>query len=108
MTKSRRHRFVADAFRRLLAAGGIALVLGLAALTASPDLHRWVHGDHAAATDDNCAVVQFAHGVAVTPDSAVVASGPAPAFALVRPDFSEVLLTSPRALHPPGRGPPAS
>jgi hypothetical protein len=92
--------------RRLFAAGGIALVLLLSALTASPELHRLFHGHDHSGTEDGCAVVQFAHGVSVTPDTALVAATPALWRVLGRPEISEIFLTSPRSLHPPERGPP--
>ncbi|HWA28262.1 MAG TPA: hypothetical protein VG734_21600 [Lacunisphaera sp.] len=61
---------------RLMAGLGVALVLLLSAMAASPELHAWVHGeagpaaDHAAPgqpsggeDDDGCAVTLFAHGL---------------------------------------------
>jgi hypothetical protein len=60
---------------RLLAAGGIALVLLLAVLAASPGLHAWLHGD-AGEADHECAITLFQHGanavVAVTATAATV------------------------------------
>lgn len=101
-------KFLVDTSRRLVAAGSIALVLLLTALTASPELHRLFHGHDEVGTDDGCAVVQFAHGVSVAPDTALVAATPAVWQVLGRSEIAEILLTSPRYLHQPERGPPAS
>jgi hypothetical protein len=106
MSALRRHLLLTETARRLVAVGGIALVLLLSALTASPDLHRLVHDHHDAGTEDGCAVVQFAHGASVTPDTALVDATPLLWCEFARPDVSEIFLTSPRSLHPPERGPP--
>ena len=69
MLFARRHQPLAEFLRRLFAAGGVALVLLLAVLAASPAAHEWVHGhaESAAHTpdtdDDGCVVNLFAHGV---------------------------------------------
>lgn len=48
--------------RRLLAVGAAVLVLTLSVLTASPQLHRWLHPD-SDQSDHECAVTLFHHGV---------------------------------------------
>ena len=106
MPALRRHLLLTETARRLVAAGGIALVLLLSALTASPELHQLFHGHVDASTEDGCAVVQFAHGVSVTPDTALVAATPLLWREFARPEVAEIFLTSPRSLHPPERGPP--
>ena len=64
-------------FHRLTAVLGVALVLLLNVLAASPELHAWVHGRHEAAqhsahddapvgnADHACAVTLFASGVSL-------------------------------------------
>jgi hypothetical protein len=47
---------------RLLAAGGVALVLLLTVLAASPELHAWLHGN-AGDADHECVVTLYQHGV---------------------------------------------
>jgi hypothetical protein len=63
-----------SSFHRLLAAFGVALVLLLTVLAASPELHAWSHGHESAArqagpdhapvgdADHECAVTLFASG----------------------------------------------
>ena len=55
---------LADLLRRLCAAGCAALVLALTIFAASPGAHDSLHADGTARTDDGCAVVLFAGGVA--------------------------------------------
>ena len=98
----------ADASRRLLAAGAVALVLLLSVLASNPELHRFIHGDTDAGHEDGCAVVLFAHGVSAPFDTAVLAVTPATWAILGRPETTEIFLTSPRYLHQPERGPPVS
>jgi hypothetical protein len=47
---------------RVLAAGGVALVLLLTVLAASPELHAWLHGN-AGAADHECVITLYQHGV---------------------------------------------
>ena len=108
MSTLRRPWLLAETPRRLLAAGGIALVLLLSVLAVNPELHRFIHGDADAGHEDGCAVVLFAHGVSTPFDSAVLAVTPAQWIALSRPESVEIFLTSPRYLHQPERGPPVS
>jgi hypothetical protein len=107
---SRLHKLWSPArpLRRLLAAGGIALVLLLSVLGSSPDLHRLVHGGADAGADDSCAVVLFGHGVSAPFDSATLTVTPVKWTALRPTESAEVFLASPRHLHPPERGPPVS
>jgi hypothetical protein len=107
MSTLRRQLLQAEGPRRLLAAGGIALVLLLSVLTVNPELHElFHHHDQASHKDDGCAVVLFAHGVSAPFDTAVVAATPAEWLTLSRPEAAEIFLTSPRYLHQPERGPP--
>jgi hypothetical protein len=108
MSALRRSLLLAETPRRLLAAGGIALVLLLSVLAVSPELHHFFHGDHDDGHEDGCAVVLFAHGVSTTVDTAILASTPVERRELVRLPAAEILLTSSRYLHPPERGPPVS
>ena len=48
--------------RRLLAAGGVALVLLLTVLAASPELHARLHGT-AGEADHECVITLYQHGV---------------------------------------------
>ena len=108
MPTLRRHLLLAQAPRRLLAAGSIALVLLLSVLAANPELHRVFHFGTDPGAEDGCAVVLFTHGVSAPLDSAVLAATPALWRALDRPAVAEIFLASPRFLHPPERGPPVS
>ena len=103
---------ISDRFRRWIALGSAALVLALSVFAASPAAHGLLHADHdhetAARTDDGCAVVLFASGVAlpvgpvdVLPPTAVP-QGISPVTA------AEFYLVSPRYLRQPERGPPLS
>lgn len=47
---------------RLLAAGGVALVLLLTVLAASPELHAWLHRN-AGQADHECVITLYQHGV---------------------------------------------
>jgi hypothetical protein len=106
---------LADRLRRLLALGCAAMVFALTIFAASPEAHRILHEDDGcpghrhgtAESDDSCAVVLFASGVAlpvgplyVTPPTAVPA-GISPVTA------ADVFLISPRYLRQPERGPPS-
>lgn len=99
---------LADLFRRVLAAGSAALVLALALLAASPELHERLHAAGGLVGDDHCAVVLFASGVSLA-TSAVTVLPPVsewqaqPAVVAV-----EIFLSAPRYLHQPERGPPSN
>ena len=103
---------------RLLAATVAALVLLLSVLAVSPQLHADLHAcghDHGHPheapagnpdSDDGCVVTLFGHGI--TAGSAPVSLA-APPIAFAAPNFSrpaELVFSSPRYLHLPGRGPP--
>jgi hypothetical protein len=95
-----------EPLRRLVAAGGVALVLALTVLSVCPTLHAWLHGEKQLDPNDDCAVVLFAHGL--TPAlAAVVLLG------LLLPPRRETLripevlfLVAPSFDLPPGCGPP--
>ena len=93
-------------WQRLLALAGAAMVLALAVLTASPDLHGILHSadaDH----DDACAIVLFADGVTAADGEidGVEAGLVASAANAIPP--AEARWSPPRYLHRPERGPPA-
>jgi len=94
-----------DHFRRVLAVTCATLVLALGIFAASPDLHGRLHVDHGLG-DDGCAIAVFSGGVS-TPVAAIAVPLPPVAwriYAHVAP--GELLLSSPRFLRQPGRGPP--
>ena len=104
---SRRKNFL-ELSRRLVAAGGVALVLALTILSVSPALHAWLHGEKQLDPNDDCAVVLFAHGL--TPAlAALVLLG---LFLTPRreklPQPAVLLLVAPSFDLPPGCGPPLS
>ena len=90
---------------RLLAAGGVALVLLLSVLAVSPGLHAWLHGN-AGETDHECVITLFQHGV--------VSAAAEVALVLVTLVLLAWIATAPAALHlapprywlPRGRAPP--
>lgn len=89
--------------RQSLATGCAALVLLLATLAASPELHERFHGSDSAGTDDGCAVTLFASGVSLAAAGAVVEL---PAIAWNEPAFAapeEIFLAPPRYLRQPAR-----
>lgn len=104
----RRCQLLSEETRRILAAGGIALVLLLSVLAANPELHQVFHSGANSSHDDGCAVVLFAQGVSAPFDSAVLAAVPAEWTVLIRAGISEIFVSSPRYLLLPGRGPPVS
>jgi hypothetical protein len=108
MSVLRRRLSLAEGPRRLLAAGGIALVLLLAVLASHPELHRFLHSHTDAGHEDGCAVVLFAQGVSAPFDTAMVVATPAIWLALLHSETVEIFLTSPRYLHQPERGPPVN
>jgi hypothetical protein len=108
MSALRRPGLFSESPRRLLAAGGVALVLLLSVLGSNPELHRCIHGAENSGSEDGCAVVLFAHGLSAPFDTAVLAATPAEWSTFARPATAEVFVASPRYLHVPGRGPPLS
>ena len=107
MLPARRATF-ADFPRRLLAAGGVALVFALTVFAASPELHTLLHSATDTAHDDACPVVLFATS-ADAPTAALAAPAPHPTLHLLAPTVArEISLAPPRYLRQPERGPPAS
>lgn len=92
-------------FRRFLAVGGVALVLALTVLAASPSLHAWLHHDETPQAD-NCAVVLFASGVTLAVGAAVVLAPKVLWRELAPVTVAELHLATPRHLRPPLCGPP--
>lgn len=96
-----RRRFL----HRLLAAGGVALVVMLSVLAASPRLHAWLHSN-AAQADHECAITLYQQGVAaagigITLVSALVV------LARIATAPAELHLAPSRYWLPPGLAPPA-
>ncbi len=97
---------VVPLLHRVLAAGGIVLVLLLAVLAASPGLHAWLHGD-AGEADHECAVTLFQHGAdaAVAVIAATAAAWIVVALVVLPPAAPDLRLR--RYGLPPGNAPPA-
>ncbi len=104
----RRSSPFAGFLHRWLAASAAALVLALGVFAASPQLHKWIHGDGGLPKDDECAVVLFASGVS-SPVAAILVPLPPIAWqSYAHATRAEIFLASPRYLHQPERGPPLS
>jgi hypothetical protein len=95
-----------DPFRRLVAAGCVALVFALTVLAVCPALHAWLHGEKQLDADDDCAVVLFVQGV--TPALAAIVAILIALRALAEdlPEPPAFFLEARRFQRPPGRGPP--
>lgn len=91
---------------RLIAVGGIVLVLLLAVLAASPQLHAWLHGD-AGEADHECAVTLFQHGADAVVEVLAVAATAWTVVALVVVPPTAPDLHQRRYWLPPGNAPPA-
>jgi hypothetical protein len=104
---------------RLLAGAGVLLVLALNVLTASPGAHAWAHGradtcvDHAhpavpnqADDDSGCAVVLFASGLDVPAEPGALLPPASVTGGVLPVTAAEPLLSRPRYLRLPERGPP--
>ena len=91
---------------RLLAAGGVALVLLLSVLAASPGLHAWLHGN-AGETDHECVITLFQHGVVATTAEVVLVFVALVLLAWIAAAPSALCLAPPRYWLPPGHAPPA-
>ena len=123
-----RNSTVSDAFRRLLAAGCAALVLLLGLMAVNPVLHdlahqaatagrpACAHQDHGHATppadqtngNHVCAVTLFARGLALATPVVAPDATPVAWHDLIFSAVEEPLLTAPRYLHQPERGPPVA
>ena len=117
-----------DALRRLLAAGCAALVLLLGLMAVNPALHdlahqsasadkpACAHQDHGPATPPAdqtkgghvCAVTLFAQGLALATPLVAPDTTPVAWHDLIFSAVEEPLLTAPRYLHQPERGPPVA
>lgn len=94
--------------RRLLAAGGAALVLALTVFAASPTLHEQLHCATDTHHDDSCPVVLLANSADV-PVAAVSAPLPPVTWISAAPIATvQLYLTPPRYLRQPERGPPSN
>ncbi len=116
--------------RQALAAGCALLVFGLGLMAVNPTLHDLAHGHAPDATpapcgcahshdeeqeagdpgdaDHSCAVVLFAQGVALATPAIAPAAPPEFRSEPTSAAAKETLLTAPRYLHQPGRGPPVA
>lgn len=106
MSSARRASFV-EFLRRLYAAGGIALVLGLTVFAASPALHELLHTATDTSHDDACPVVLFAQGMTVPAEPVTAPLPPVTLVATTVSEAREIFVAPPRYLHQPERGPPA-
>lgn len=106
MPIARRRTPFAEWLRRLSVASAAALVVALTVFAASPVLHGWLHHGDSQGTDDNCAVVLFAHGVSVVLGVIAVVPPSTEWREQPRSIAQEVFLASPRYLRQPERGPP--
>jgi hypothetical protein len=110
---------------RLIAGAGVALVLLLNVLAASPEAHEWIHGhgEHAAhganaahthrhnaadVDEDGCVVTLFAHGVVTATIFAVLAVALFRLVAIATQPGEALCLSAPHYLLPPLCGPPQS
>ena len=91
---------------RLLAAGGVALVLLLSVLAASPKLHAWLHSN-AGETDHECIITLYQHGVVTAVVGTALAVVTLVLLARVPQAPAELRLSPPRYWLYPGRAPPA-
>ena len=91
---------------RLVAAGGIAIVLSLTVLAVSPRLHAWLHQD-AGEADHECAVTLFQQGVVAAGAGIILAAAVRVFLAWVAVRPAELHLAPPPYRLNPGRAPPA-
>lgn len=103
--------------RRLVAAGGAALVLALSIFAASPQAHAWLHRadhhghahhHHHEGDEDSCAVVLFAAGLSQPAGPVALTPPVVLAVAVPRLAATEIFLVSPRYRFQPERGPPVN
>jgi hypothetical protein len=99
---STHHQFL----HRLLAAGGVALVLVLSVLAASPKLHAWLHSN-AAQADHECAITLYQQGVASAEVGVILAAVALVVLARIAAAPAELHLAPLRYWLPPGHAPPA-
>ena len=91
--------------RRLLAVGGVALVLLLTVLAASPELHAWLHGN-AGDADHECVITLYQHGmVSAAPEVALVLAALI-LLARVAAELAALYLALPGYWLPPTLAPP--
>jgi hypothetical protein len=128
---SRRTSLLAFLLRQILATGGALLVFTLGLMAVNPALHDLAHGHapepaptgcgcghhhgvdpHAtgdtADAEHSCAVVLFAQGVTFAAEPVAPSTRPAIWHETVFATVEETLLTAPRYLLQPGRGPPVA
>ena len=97
-----RRRFL----HRLLAAGGVALVVMLSVLAASPTLHAWLH-KNAGQADHECAITLYQQGMAAAEVGVILAAVALVVLARIATAPAELHLAPLRYWLPPGHAPPA-
>jgi hypothetical protein len=97
-----------DLFRRIIAGGSAALVLFLATLAASPELHGRFHDATPVGHDEGCAVALFASGVSLAAGTVTVAAPEAIWAESPAAAPEKLFLVVSRYLRQPERGPPQS
>jgi len=95
-----------SSLHRLLAAGGVTLVLLLSVLAVSPRLHAWLHGN-AGETDHECVITLFQHGVVAATAEVALGLVAMVVLAWIATAPSTLHLAPPRYWLPPGHAPPA-
>ena len=94
-----------SSLHRLLAAGGVALVLLLSVLAVSPGLHAWLHGN-AGETDHECVITLFQHGVVAATAGVALVFVALVLLAWVAAAPAALHLVPPRYWLPRGHAPP--
>lgn len=92
----------------MVAGGSAALVLFLATLAASPELHARFHGAAVPGNEEGCAVALFASGVSLAAGPVVVAAPDVGRMERETLPPAKLFLVASRYLHQPERGPPLS
>lgn len=97
---------LANRLRRTCAVAGALLVLVLAILSVSPELHHALHDSSGLTAGEGCAVDWFAQGVDLTVAAKACLPPVAAWHAPVPRQAAELWITPPRYLRLPERGPP--
>lgn len=96
----------ATRLRRIFAAGSALLVLALAILAVSPEIHHALHDGSSPAASEGCAIDLFANGVSLSVGAAAMLPPAAAWQAAVSDEAAEIDVAVPRYLRLPERGPP--
>ncbi|MEO7413043.1 MAG: hypothetical protein ABIZ81_06780 [Opitutaceae bacterium] len=108
MTAPRHPAVFARWCSRIIAGGSVALVLFLATLAASPELHGRFHGTTNIGSDEGCAIALFANGITPAACSIAIAAPAALWSEPPAPVAEKLFLVASRYLRQPERGPPLS